>query len=65
MARGKTRVKTTTIQLRVDPQLKVAALKAAAIDHRDLSNWIEVLILARCKQINIPTPTPLSEEPQV
>lgn len=64
MPKGKSRVKTTTIQLRTDPRLKVAAARAAALDHRNLSNWIEVLILARCKQLNVPTPTPLSQEPQ-
>jgi uncharacterized protein (DUF1778 family) len=60
------KVKTTTIQLRTNPQLKVAAERAAALDRRNLSNWIEVLILTRCEQLNVatPTPTPPSEETQ-
>lgn len=57
-------MKTTTIQLRTSAQLKVAAETAAAMDHRNLSNWIEALILARCKQMNVPTPTPPSHENQ-
>lgn len=64
MPRGKPRVKTTTIQLRTDPRLKIAAEKAAEIEHRNLSNWIEALILARCKQLNVSTPKPHSEETQ-
>jgi len=58
------KVKTTTIQLRTNPQLKVAAERAAALEQRNLSNWIEVLILTRCKQLNVATPTPPSEETQ-
>jgi predicted HicB family RNase H-like nuclease len=64
MPRGKPRVKTALIQLRTDPRLKTAAETAAQLEHRNLSNWIEALILARCKQLNVPTPTPLSQETQ-
>jgi predicted HicB family RNase H-like nuclease len=64
MPRGKPRLKTTTIQLRTDPRLKTAAETAAQMEHRNLSNWIEALILTRCRQLNVPTPTPPSQETQ-
>lgn len=52
------RAKTETIQLRVEPQLKAAAKKAAKLEHRDLTNWIEFLILDRCKSLNVDTTAP-------
>ena len=64
MPKSRPKVRTTTIQLRTDPLLKAAAMQAAAVDQRNLSNWIEVLIRDRCKQLNVPTPTPLSQETQ-
>ena len=62
MPPGRPKVKTAQIQLRIDPRLKAAAEQAAGLDHRNLSNWIEVLILTRCKELNVVTPTPLSQE---
>jgi hypothetical protein len=59
--RGKLKVKTDVITLRVEPQLKIAAKVAAEKDHRDLTNWIEVLILKRCEELKIETP-PQSQE---
>jgi hypothetical protein len=47
------KTKTAVIQLRVDPRLKAVATKAANLDHRNLTNWIEFLILARCKQLDL------------
>jgi hypothetical protein len=57
------KVKTDTIQLRVEPRLKEAAERAAKLEHRTLSNWIEFLILDRCKQLNLETTPPDSKEP--
>jgi predicted HicB family RNase H-like nuclease len=54
MSNGRPKVKTAVIQLRVDPELKAAATVAAKKDHRNLTNWIEVLILNRCKELNVP-----------
>ena len=62
MPRGKPKVKTAQIQLRIDPRLKVAAEHAATLDQRNLSNWIEVLIVNRCKELNVTTPTGLPQE---
>ena len=61
MPRGKHKLKTAIIQLRVEPSLKAAAERAAERDHRNLTNWIEVLILERCKQLIVDTP-PYSQE---
>jgi len=38
------RLKTAQVNLRVDPQLKAAADKAAADDHRSLTSLIEKLL---------------------
>jgi hypothetical protein len=59
--RGKPKLKTAIIQLRVEPRVKAAAEEAAGKDHRNLTNWIEVLILNRCKELNVET-TPNSQE---
>jgi hypothetical protein len=59
--RGKTKLKTAVIQLRVEPRLKIAAAEAAEKDNRNLTNWIEVLILKRCAELNVKT-TPDSQE---
>ena len=51
MARRKR--KTAVVTLRIEQRLKVAAEKAADRDQRSLTNFIEVLILQRCKMLNI------------
>lgn len=48
------KAKTTTVTLRVTPELKAAAEVAADRDHRSLTGLIEVLILNHCKSQNIP-----------
>ena len=55
-------MKTALIQMRVEPALKAAAEQAASDDHRNLTNWIEALILARVKELNArPEPNNLQE----
>ncbi len=54
MPRGRLKTKTTTLTLRVTPELKAAAEVAADRDHRSLTGLIEVLILNHCKSQNIP-----------
>jgi uncharacterized protein (DUF1778 family) len=56
------KAKTETIQIRVEPHLKVAAEKAAQLEHRNLTNWLEVLILDRCKSLNVDTNAPNPKE---
>jgi hypothetical protein len=46
--------KTAVVTLRIEPRLKAAAEKAAIHDQRSLTNFIEVLIVERCKSLNIP-----------
>jgi hypothetical protein len=44
------RKKTAYLSLRLDPQLKAAAEKAAAEDRRSLSSLTEVLLAQHCKE---------------
>jgi predicted HicB family RNase H-like nuclease len=53
MPRGKPKIKTAVMTLRVDPKVKVAAELAAKKDRRSVTNLIEVLILKHCEQIGI------------
>lgn len=57
MPKGRQKTKTTTVTLRVTPELKAAAELAADRDHRSLTGLIEVLILDHCKRQNIPVTT--------
>lgn len=62
MPRGRPKTKTTTVTLRVTPELKAAAEVAADRDHRSLTGLIEVLILNHCKNQNIPVTAPTNKE---
>jgi hypothetical protein len=62
MPRGRPKTKTTTVTLRVTPELKAAAEVAADRDHRSLTGLIEVLILNHCKNQNIPVTTSTIKE---
>jgi hypothetical protein len=53
MPRGKPKIKTAVMTLRVDPIVKVAAELAAAHDRRSVTNLIEVLILNHCERLGI------------
>lgn len=46
-------MKTAAYSLRLDPNIKAAAEKAADMDHRSLANFIEFLILNHCKSVGI------------
>lgn len=61
MPRGRPKTKTTTVTLRVAPELKAAAEIAADRDHRSLTGLIEVLIINHCKDQNIPVIAPAKE----
>ena len=52
MPRGP-KLKTETVTLRVEPQVKAAAKAAARAQRRSVANFIEVLILAHCEQHKI------------
>jgi hypothetical protein len=54
MQRAKAKTKTAVMTLRVHPTIKAAAKQAAEHDRRSVTNLVEVLILDRCKILNIP-----------
>jgi len=56
--------KTATLNLCIDPTLKEAIREASQLDHRSVSNMIEVLILKYREQagITIPEQQALFEE---
>ena len=48
--------KTTTLNLRIDPNLKEALREVSQRDHRSIANMIEVLILRHCEEVGITVP---------
>ena len=50
------RTKTSTLNLRIDPNLKEAVRVAAIRDHRSVANLIELLIRRHCESEGIPIP---------
>ncbi|CAG1022939.1 hypothetical protein MTYM_02080 [Methylococcales bacterium] len=53
MPKGKPKLKTELMTLRVEPHIKKAAEAAAKHDRRSLTNFIEVLVLEYCKSEGI------------
>ena len=47
------RRKTAVVTLQIEPRLKAAAERAADRDRRSLTNFIEVLIVERCRVLHI------------
>ena len=45
--------KSTTLTLRIDPDVKEALRTAAEQEHRSITNMVEVLIREYCQQHNI------------
>lgn len=62
MPRGKPKLKTVSMTLRVEPRVKIAAELAAKRDRRSLTNFIEVLVLEYCESIGIDPDSFHSEE---
>lgn len=48
--------KTATLSFRIDPGLKEALRTAALLEHRSISNMIEVLIKEHCERVGISIP---------
>ena len=48
--------KTTTLNLRIDPDLKEALKEAAVREHRSIANMVEVLVLRHCEKVGITIP---------
>lgn len=57
--------KTSTLNLRIDPNLKEAVRIAAAREHRSIANLVEWLIRQHCEKAGIPIPeqTELFQDP--
>lgn len=53
MPLGKPKIKTATMNLRVEPQIKVAAEAAAKLTRRSVTSFIEVLVLDYCEKMGI------------
>ena len=64
MSPRRPRIKTATVTLRVDPEIKAAAERAAKHDRRSLTNLVEVLLVSHCKSLNLYPPPPPNKEPQ-
>lgn len=47
------RTKISTLNLRIDPDIKRAVRQAAAREHRSVANMVEVLIRRYCDQAGI------------
>lgn len=58
-----TTTKTTTLTFRVDPELKESLRAAAALEHRSLSNMVEVMILDYCDRIGVSATSPAAASP--
>lgn len=58
--------KTTTLTFRIEPTLKEALRTAAALDHRSISNMVEILIRDYCllKGISVEEPVLCDSENQ-
>jgi hypothetical protein len=46
-------MKKVPLSVRIDPDLKAAAEKVAALEHRSITNLIETLLLERCQKHKI------------
>lgn len=49
-------IKTATLTLRIDPQIKEALRAVAENQHRSIANMIEVLVRDYCKQSGVAIP---------
>jgi hypothetical protein len=47
---ARTRTKTATLTLRVDPKVKDLLAQAAQTDRRSLANMLEVMVIEYCRQ---------------
>ncbi|GGI19150.1 hypothetical protein GCM10008066_17640 [Oxalicibacterium faecigallinarum] len=63
MPRGKPKLKTATMTLRVEPEVKVVAELAAQRERRSVTSLIEVLILAHGESLGIESQQPSKQGP--
>ncbi len=60
--RGKSKLKTAVMTLRIEPQIKAVAEPAAKHDRRSVTSLIEVLVLAHGKMLDIEPRQPSTQE---
>ena len=48
-------IKTSTLTLRIEPKIKEALQRAAAMEHRSIANMVEVMIREHCRIKGIAT----------
>lgn len=65
MPRGKPRIKTAVMTLRVEPMVKRFAELAAKHERRSVTSLIEVLVLKYCEQIGIQPKQPSERETKI
>lgn len=54
------KIKTATLNLRIDPLVKDALREAAEREHRSIANMVELLIREHCKATGFPVPSQAS-----
>jgi predicted HicB family RNase H-like nuclease len=62
MLGGKPSIKTATLTLRVEPEIKAAAEMAAAQGRRSLTSLVEVMLVKHSKSLNLYPLTPPVKE---
>jgi len=50
------KIKTATLNLRIDPRVKEGVRIAASKDHRSIANMVEMLIRRHCAETGIAIP---------
>jgi len=45
--------RTAALSIRIEPEVKAAAEKAAAADGRSLANWVEHTLTARLRELKL------------
>lgn len=60
----RTKIKTATLTVRLDPKIKAAAEAAAEQDHRSLTSLLEVLIVNHCRALGLNPERPSKESSQ-
>lgn len=62
MPKGKPKLKTAVMTLRIEPQVKAVAEMAAKQDRRSVTSLIEVLVLEHAKKLGIEPPQCSTQE---
>lgn len=63
MPKGKPKLKTAVMTLRVEPQVKAIAELAAKRERRSVTSLVEILLLKHGEALGIESPQPSTKEP--